>query len=579
MDSNLQQYMNGGVKHQEELGIYSELISPLGTKLLGRSPIYSINPKFLLNPYRLDIVVKYLYALSLLGNLRNLDDREIEKLYEHHIYIRTGGVEPYSKGKKTTIHDYKQSFYELIQSLRAEDFNFNKPIQISGKDGIILDGAHRLAASIALEFESIPFQLDRTAKGRHWDHTWFKNNGYIESEIEIIASGWLRLRENNSNIAIIWPCLKNEFQHIHKKIQRSGDIIFEKKIDLKSNMSEFIYDVYSIQHGPLVEWKEPHIKDKINRLSKYGSEVLIIVFDSNLPSQKIKTQLRKHFEKENLEIFDTVHIPDFGEERDYLKKIVLDCNNLTSYKETKPISKKVANQLNDLQKELKNRSIDQDSVCVVGGSVLELWGIKKADDLDLVLLPKHRHKFETSQSVQLNDKLDLVSENYFRQLPVKDRIKLNDSNLIEQKGLHVYRRGFKFSQLNLVIQKKRFSRRDKDLKDLIKIGNNKLNTNYQYQKKLSYPDSNNLKGLELADWWHKQGVLSKAAKEYKSVLCNDPESIEALCGIGMCALHRGDIVTATQHINYAIEIDPSSKLLKKLKNQLDWEKSIRVKII
>ncbi|MFT4261026.1 MAG: hypothetical protein ACMXX9_01185, partial [Candidatus Woesearchaeota archaeon] len=89
------------------------------------------------NENRLDIIIKYLYVKSY---VENNNYEYYKKLYLTSIKIINGGFED----NKKSIDDFLNKFNKLITSIQKKGFNKKYSIPI-GKDGIILNGAHRLA--------------------------------------------------------------------------------------------------------------------------------------------------------------------------------------------------------------------------------------------------------------------------------------------------------------------------------------------------------------------------------------------------------------------------------------------------
>jgi len=558
----------------------SEIVlqSPLGNELMGRSGTYTIKPSKLLVPTRLDIAVKLLYAQMALNRQSRYDEEYIKRLYRQHIMIRTGGAEPYAGQTKSTLHDYEFYFNELIKDMSRSGFDLDDPIQISGIDGQVLNGAHRLAVAIALDLEKVSFRVDRTSEGRAWDMQWFKNNGFKTIDLEAISEAWLDARPKESNIAIFWPPLIDQFDKALDILSENAALIQAFRYDFGAGFEEFVFDVYSFQHGATVQKTQRHIVEKAARLSSFGSEVAIAVFDTPQNADSLKANLREKLKQNELSIFDTLHIADSSAERASLAAMVLDRHNLMSYTLTPPLSDHIVDRIDKLNNLLDSKKLPRESVCVVGGSVLELWGIKQADDLDIVIAPEYRRKLSSSSAVSLGENIDLVNENYFRQLPVEERRGLNDCALVYQKNNNVIRRGIKFANLEFVAEKKRYSRRAKDLSDLRLIGDfwaglsekdhNPAATNLSKPEALKFDVDS---AFAQANNHHIAGNLSAAAAIYRTILAHKPQSCPALCGIGLCALHRGDLHAALNYFEQALKNDPEFKPAQNAMAQVKYE--------
>lgn len=108
-----------------------------------------IEAKDLIIPQRLDLTAKYLLASDYLKHTFN---SEIKELYIAHLSALTYGTytECGKESYKNTKDAYIKIFYKLIDSLAMEGVDAKKSIIPVGKRNVILDGAHRVAASAAL---------------------------------------------------------------------------------------------------------------------------------------------------------------------------------------------------------------------------------------------------------------------------------------------------------------------------------------------------------------------------------------------------------------------------------------------
>jgi hypothetical protein len=100
--------------------------------------------------------------------------------------------------------------------------------------------------------------------------------------------------------------------------------------------------------------------------------------------------------------------------------------------------------------------------CIVGSAPLELAGIRPSTDIDITLTSERRKPFG-SGITKLSANVDVVTEGYHRRL---DGATVTDDMLIHDTEFHFIYRGFKFANPDIILDRKTFSRRDKDLKDI-----------------------------------------------------------------------------------------------------------------
>ncbi len=118
--------------------------------------------------------------------------------------------------------------------------------------------------------------------------------------------------------------------------------------------------------------------------------------------------------------------------------------------------------LNELIKVCDELDLDMERVLIVGSAVLEYYGIRESNDMDIVVSHELRGNFEKGAQM-LSKNVELVSENYLR---VQGVTFLDDDELINNSQYHIVYKGIKIVKLPVVWLKKYFSGREKDAVDL-----------------------------------------------------------------------------------------------------------------
>ncbi|ACT52030.1 FkbM family methyltransferase [Methylovorus glucosotrophus] len=144
---------------------------------------------------RLDIAVKLLYALDFLGN-RQDDAWCVRSLYREHIQQRTSGREPGSLSK-LSVEDYERSFQQLIRQMQVRGFDTNAAIPMSAT-GRILNGAHRLAAALALGIPEVPTFVVENEPVYDWDMRWFIHHGFQPPALNAMLTCWLQTKQHKA---------------------------------------------------------------------------------------------------------------------------------------------------------------------------------------------------------------------------------------------------------------------------------------------------------------------------------------------------------------------------------------------
>ena len=169
------------------------------------------SPPVLWTSQRLDIAVKLLYARHYLQQIGEPRDISIRALYRRHILLRTNGREPGSDSK-TSLDRYELEFRQLIDSIRLQGFQPDGAIPLH-HDGRILNGAHRIAAAIALGITEIPTVAMEAGQAYDWGMNWFLQQDFTPHEINALLNCWLDAKQASAGIIMLgasraqWPQL------------------------------------------------------------------------------------------------------------------------------------------------------------------------------------------------------------------------------------------------------------------------------------------------------------------------------------------------------------------------------------
>lgn len=176
--------------------------------------LIQIAPPRLWTSQRMDIAVKLLYARHYLGQLDDPPGISIRELYRRHILLRTNGHEPGS-ATKNSVDEYERVFRRLIDDIRQHGFQPHGAVPLY-HDGRILNGAHRVAASIALGIPQVPAREVQAAQAYDWGMHWFLQHGFTPHEINTLLRCWLELKQDACCLLIplpndeIWKQLHSE---------------------------------------------------------------------------------------------------------------------------------------------------------------------------------------------------------------------------------------------------------------------------------------------------------------------------------------------------------------------------------
>ncbi|MDR0327049.1 MAG: hypothetical protein LBI05_02000, partial [Planctomycetaceae bacterium] len=295
---------------------------------------------------RLDLVVRYLYAKDILSDCSNAD---ILSLYKRTVLMRTGGIEPmseYGDSTKSCIDDYVTQFKNLIVSLQKKGFDPNYPIPIC-PNGYLANGAHRIAAAAALEFD---VEVEHVEKGHRIDFGWFVENGFSTEDKMRILKGFVDIHPQNSAIIVVWNPSFKYAGHINAFINEELDITGEIELDFENHYIAF--------QNALLDIYEPN--NSWTKLSQKGDETIVkkaellachylsfrVIAATNQDKSKdkdihdvmtnIKGKVRDFIDAADphlpKNIFATIHTSSNVNECRYLSEVLLSPNNVKHLK-------------------------------------------------------------------------------------------------------------------------------------------------------------------------------------------------------------------------------------------------------
>lgn len=278
--------------------------------------------------------------------------------------------------------------------------------------------------------------------------------------------------DQESNLGIIWPSDDIDSSNIIEKIKKDSTVFYLKTYNF-TNIEELIFDVYSFDKGLKVS-KSKNILEKVKRIvSKKNKNVIFVGFKVNNFNETVmlRNNIRKLFESNTSSPpFDIFHTASSIEERLHLENIFFSKPTLERYCTKSTISNNLTSRLRSLKEWAKENNISLNDICIVGGAVIDLHGYKFCDDIDIVLPNFIRDSKYGTKAEELVPGVDIVKKNYSKKEGIGKWY--SDDDLIYNKDLFVFVRGIKFASLEIVKERKNYSKRDKDIKDLTNIENN-----------------------------------------------------------------------------------------------------------
>lgn len=163
--------------------------------------IVQVSPHTLWTPDRLDIAAKLHFAQHYLG-MPSPAGADAVAVYRRHILQRTAGREPEATGK-ASVADYELAFAMLIESMRDQGFQHHAAVPLA-PDGRLLNGAHRVAAALALGLPAVPVvRLQAPWSAADWGMRWFLQQGFAPEQINPLLLSWLQWHPYTARFVVV----------------------------------------------------------------------------------------------------------------------------------------------------------------------------------------------------------------------------------------------------------------------------------------------------------------------------------------------------------------------------------------
>lgn len=427
-----------------------------------------VDPHRIMSSKRLDIIPRYLLMKSI---VRGRDDDYAKSLYARTILLWNNADEKigvFSARAKKTVSEHISCAIELLQDMTNS--GFQQKYYIPTSDGILLDGAHRFAAALALN-ESVWVKNVKNYPNTI-DFNWFVNNGFgIKDQIEILR-GYADVYSNCGIFIVFSPAFEH-WDYIENALKTKMNIVGFFDLDFTKNFYAFqniINEIYLSYQGNTA------MKRKIELLLLMPLVLrVVLVSDEGMTNEnlyaymtQVKLELRDSltFSIPNEEYL-TIHGCSSRKEFETLKEIVLSHNNyIQLIRRTTPYySNAFLERIGKLKEYCNSFSIPLDHICVVSGSVFEAMGIRKSEDIDVIASSYVRTNINTNSTFEFSDDVEIVSSGRMRD---EHGFLVKDDDIVFDHRHYFMLDGVKFCNIELIKYQKMFSAniREKDKRDI-----------------------------------------------------------------------------------------------------------------
>jgi len=410
-----------------------------------------IDPITLFTCSRFDIVPKFIYAEQ---REINIDSTWYKNLYEAHLRVFNGCHEgDYSS--KSGLENFTKTFDALLDSIKVNKFAPHLSLVPTGHNGVVIDGAHRVAACLLHHSQVTTLEFDIDANNYNFE--FFLKKGLEHDYSDAIALKYCQLNPR-SYIVTVFPSAVGKEQEIRNILKRHGEIFYTRQVQLSHlgsiNLIRQIYAKERWVGSYANQFKGAQNKAAACFRTEGPVRVYVITSTHFEKVKTIKQEIRDLFGISN----HSVHINDTHEEAIRLGQLLLNANSIhflnNAQLKTFP---RFQTHFDNYKKVLQQQSVDGECLCIDGSSVMAAYGIREARDLDYLHFNYDNLEFDYPPELIGSHNSEIAHH-----VTTRDDIIFNPNN-------HFYYDGIKFASLGIIRALKEKRHEPKDIIDVAMI--------------------------------------------------------------------------------------------------------------
>lgn len=303
--------------------------------------IHIDDPRLLLVPERLDVLIKLFYIDCF---VRNINIEYATKVYKAHVHSITCFTDKESgQADKDSQQAFVSIFENLIRSFQENGFDSSLSMIPISNENIILDGAHRLACCIYFNkpLDAIKLKYvahDGLIETPVYDYAFFRKYALIQEYLDLAAFQYLKYSKKNLFLACIWPRAQGgeTREHAIELIRGKHPIVYRKDVKLSYKALERLISQIYINDswvGNAIDNFKGARRKALSCFDPKGIETFILFEGKDTgDTLKLKDDVREIFKVGK----HSIHISDNNDESALIANYVFNENSLTflEYAET-----------------------------------------------------------------------------------------------------------------------------------------------------------------------------------------------------------------------------------------------------
>lgn len=308
--------------------------------------------------------------------------------YLSHIYKWNGFVEPHSD--KAGAMRFLDTFGSIVQSLREHGRYALPPIPVSSS-GAIQNGGHRLAAALAMgiapEFEHMP-EADLRFDYRYFQQFRSERGGFGRQTLLKMLFRNLSMWRGGYRFALLFPgaCLRDGGRYAAQALAEHGTLLWDESFSCPGYVLKYLL----LNCYPGEDWMglgqgARGLQNKLREVAAADREaqplrVLAFIPHEGVDVSALKADIRRHYGIAHA----ALHVSDA--EGDTASLAMAYCSTISDVEVLQGLDydAPTLRALADVGRELPQWISHRERCLLVGSAVLELFGGRRAADLDFL---------------------------------------------------------------------------------------------------------------------------------------------------------------------------------------------------
>lgn len=194
--------------------------------------------------------------------------------------------------------DTEVNIKSLVESINEKGFMTRYPIPIN-REGLLIQGAHRLACALYYDIREIPVSILPDLKKIYYGRKWFEDINFDQDLLTKLdeTKDMLFRKFGVWFSVILWPPAKDWFDEIEEWLKNKYIVKQEAEIDLGSKFADFTREVYAIDD--IEKWK---VERKIHAMNKYDPIIRSYAVEINHPNFREKKRTGSYLSDEGAKL-------------------------------------------------------------------------------------------------------------------------------------------------------------------------------------------------------------------------------------------------------------------------------------